>query len=95
MQKYRPYYIWASGISHSGVEALKGFMEGNKVILPRLKEKNTDLRSITDPLQLTIGVLVEINNFFIPLYSINYEADVNMRLLSNIYAEFKKTLVTK
>lgn len=95
MGKYRPFYIWASSISHSGVEAMKRFMtESNKINLQEISAPQIDLQKIIDALQLTIATLEECNKTFMQIYSVEHEYDINRKLLTKLYKDFQKTFAS-
>ena len=85
MSRFRPYYLLCSEQIHSSFNGLQRFMEGNKIILPRLIKQDLDLQAFIDPMQFTISILHEINNYILYEFSSRNEYEVNVSLMRKIF----------
>lgn len=85
MDRFRPYYLLCSEQIHSNFNGLKSFMDGDKIILPRLIKQDLDLQAFIDPMQFTISILHEINDYILYEFSTRNEYEVNVSLLSKIF----------
>lgn len=95
MSRYRPYYLWCCEQLHSNFNGLKNFSIGNKVILPWILDKDVDLEGFVDPMQFTISVLHDINDYILYEFSAKHEYDVNVMLLKKIFAQHQSHYKTK
>jgi hypothetical protein len=91
MNRFRPYYILCCEQVHSNFNSFKNFMEGNKIILPRLLQQNLEFKKFIDPMQFTINILHEINNYILYEFSIEEEYNVNVLLMRKIFEKQQKT----
>ena len=85
MSRFRPYYLLCSEHIHPDFNGLHNYMEGNKVILPRLLKQDFDLKSFIDPMQFTISILHEINGYVLYEFSTQNEYEVNVSLMRKIF----------
>lgn len=83
--KYRVYYIWASEYAHAGYETLAAHIEDGKIVLPSITEPRDEISRLIDPMQLTLGVLHNVNELFLYLVSANHEYDINLMMFRRIY----------
>lgn len=65
MNRFRPCYILCCEQDHSNFSFLKRFMDGNKIILPRLLLQDFELDKFIDPMQFIISILHEINDYIL------------------------------
>lgn len=87
LSRYRPYYLWCCEQIHSNFNGFKNFMEGNRIMLPRLLEKDMELEAFIDPMQFTISILHEINDYFLYEFSTKNEYEVNLLLMRKIFEQ--------
>jgi len=85
MSMFRPYYLLCSEHIHPDFNGLHNYMEGNKIILPRLLKQDLDLKSFIDPMQFTISILHEINDYILYEFSTQNEYQVNISLMRKIF----------
>jgi len=85
MSRFRPYYLLCSEQIHPDFNGLHNYMEGNKVFLQRLLKQDLDIKSFIDPLQFTISVLNEINDYVLYEFSTQSEYEVNISLMRKIF----------
>jgi hypothetical protein len=91
MNRFRPYYIMCCEQVHSNFNGFKRFMEGNKIILPRLIRQEFEFETFIDPMQFTISVLHEINDYILYEFSIEDEYNVNILLMRKVFEKQQKT----
>jgi len=91
MNRFRPYYLVCCEHLHSNFNGFKNYMDGNKIILPRLLDPEIDLESFIDPMQFTVSVLHEVNDYILYEFSIEEEYNVNVLLLEKIFRKQQKT----
>ncbi|MGE0561010.1 MAG: DUF5677 domain-containing protein [Flavobacteriales bacterium] len=91
MNRFRPYYILCCEQVHSNFNGFINFMEGNKIILPRLLRPEIEFNAFIDPMQFTVSLLHEINEFILYEFSIKDEYNVNVLLMKKIFEKQKKT----
>ena len=91
MNRFRPYYILCCEQVHSNFNSLKSFMDGNKIILPRLLLQDFELDKFIDPMQFTISVLHELNDYILYEFSIKEEYNVNVLLMRKVFEKQQKT----
>lgn len=60
-------------------------MDGNKIILPRLIKQDLELEAFIDPMQFTISILHEINDYILYEFSTQNEYEVNVSLMRKIF----------
>ncbi len=85
MSAYRPYYLLCCEQIHPNFSSFKRYMEGNKIILPRLMNQDVDLKSFIDPMQFTLRILHDVNDYILYEFSTPGEYDVNVLLMTKIY----------
>lgn len=93
MNRFRPYYILCCDQVHSNFSSFKRFMEGNKVILPRLLKQELEFTQFIDPMQFTLNILHEINDFILYEFSIEEEYNVNVLLLRKVFERLQGTFL--
>lgn len=93
IDRFRPFYIWASGYTHPGFDSMIDFFEeeGQKLILGKINRQSLEKRKFIDPLQLTIALFHEVNIEFLKLYSIKVEYEINILMLRKIFESMLKT----
>jgi len=91
MSRFRPYYILCCEQIHSNFNGFKRFMDGNKIILPRLVRQETDFENFIDPMQFTVSMLHEINDFILYEFSIEDEYNVNVLLMRKVFEKQQMT----
>lgn len=91
MSRFRPYYLMCCEQIHSNFNGFKRFMDGNKIILPRLVRQEIDFESFIDPMQFTISILHEINDFILYEFSIEEEYNANVLLMEKVFEKQQKT----
>lgn len=94
MNKFRPYYILCSEQVHSSFNGFRPFMEGNKIILPRLIRQDFEFNKFIDPMQFTISILHEVSDFILYEFSAKEEYRVNALLMKKIFEKQQKTFDT-
>lgn len=96
MNRFRPYYILCCEQVHSNFNSFKSFMERDKIILPRLLRQDFEFDKFIDPMQFTLSVLHEVNQFILYEFSIEEEYNVNVLLMRKIFEKQQKTFdITK
>jgi hypothetical protein len=85
MSRFRPYYLLCSEHIHPDFNGLHNYMEKNRIILPRLLKQDLDLKSFIDPMQFTISILHEINDYILYEFSTQNEYVVNISLMRKIF----------
>lgn len=91
MNMYRPYYLLCSEQIHSNFNGFKNFMESNKVILPRFLKQESELQAFIDPMQLTISVLHDINDYIMWEFSTKHEQNANLLFLRMIFEKLQNS----
>lgn len=91
MSKFRPYYILCCEQIHSNYNSFNGFMEGNKIILPRLLNQDLEFDKYIDPMQFTVSILHEINDYILYEFSIAEEYNANVLLMTKVFENQQKT----
>ena len=91
LSRFRPYYIMCCEQVHSNFNGFKRFMEGNKIILPRLLKQEIEFESFIDPMQFTVSILQEINDFILYEFSVEDEFKVNTLLMRKVFEKQQKT----
>lgn len=95
MSRFRPYYLLCSEQIHSNFNGLHRFMDGKKIILPRLLKQDLDLKSFIDPMQFTISILHEINDYILYEFSTKDEYEVNVSLMRKIFEQQQESFDIK
>jgi len=91
MNRFRPYYILSCEHVHSNFNGFKHFMEGNKIILPWLVTPEFELDAFIDPMQFTVSILHEINDYILYEFSIEDEYNVNVLLMRKVFEKQQQT----
>jgi hypothetical protein len=91
MSLYRPYYLLCCEQMHSNFNSFNNFMEGRKLILHRLLDQEIDLHHFIDPMQFTISILHEVNDYILYEFSTQREYEVNVLLLRKIFEQQQKS----
>ena len=91
MNKYRPYYIWASGVVHPTYNSMTDYFKDGKLIIGNITQPNLDFESYTDPAQLTLITFNLFLDYFLYRYSADDEYSTNTMLLKKIIERLKET----
>lgn len=91
MNRFRPYYILCCEHVHSNFNSFKHFMDGNKIILPWLVTPEIELDAFIDPMQFTVSILHEINDYILYEFSIEDEYNVNVLLMRKVFEKQQRT----
>lgn len=91
MSRFRPYYLLCCEHLHPNFNSFKDYMEGNKIILPRLLRQDIELGKFIDPMQFTVSILHEINQYILYEFSIEEEYTVNVLLMRKIFEKQQQT----
>lgn len=91
MNRYRPYYLLCCEHIHPGFNSLKHYMEGNKIILPRLIRQDFEFEKFIDPMQFTLSILHEVNDYILYEFSIEEEYNVNVLLMRKVFDKQQNT----
>ena len=92
LNRYRPYYLLCSEHIHVGFNALNGYFEKDKVILPRITKQETELKSFIDPMQFTVALLYNVNDYFLEEVSAKHEYNINIKFLKKKSNDFINTI---
>jgi len=91
MNRFRSYYILCCEQVHSNFNSFKNFMHGNKIILPWLLTPEIEFEMFIDPMQFTINILDEINDYILFEFSIEDEYNVNKLLMRKVFEKQQET----
>ncbi|WP_072999571.1 DUF5677 domain-containing protein [Epilithonimonas mollis] len=91
MERYRPYYILCSEQVHSNFNSFNNFKDGKGYFLPSLLHPEIDLQAFVDPMQFTLSILHEINDYILFEFSPLNEYNLNLSLFRKILDESLKT----
>lgn len=91
MNRFRPYYILCCEQVHSNFNGFKKFMDGNKIILPSLVTPEIEFDAFIDPMQFTVSILHEINDYILYEFSIEDEYNVNTLLMKKVFEKQQRT----
>lgn len=91
MTRFRPYYLMCCEHQHPNFNGFKSFMEGNKIILPRLVKQDIEFDKFIDPMQFTLSILHEINDYILYEFSIEEELNANILLMRKVFEKQQKT----
>jgi hypothetical protein len=91
MNRFRPYYILCCEQVHSNFNGFKNFMDGNAIILPWLLTPEIEIDAFIDPMQFTLSILHEINDYILYEFSIQDEYNVNTLLMKKVFEKQQKT----
>jgi hypothetical protein len=95
MNIYRPYYLLCSEQIHSNFNGFRNFMESNEIILPRFLKQESELQAFIDPMQFTISVLHEINDYVMWEFSTKDEHNANLLFLRMIFEKLQNSYSVK
>lgn len=93
MSRFRPYYIWCCEQVHSNFNGFRMFMDKDKIVLPFLISQEIELDAFIDPMQFTVSVLQEINEFILYEFSVEKEYNVNVLLMKKVFEKQQNTFV--
>lgn len=85
LRRFRPYYLLCCEHIHPSFNGLGNYMEGSRIILPRLVQQDIEFSKFIDPMQFTLSILHEINDFILYEFSTESEYNVNLLLMRKIY----------
>jgi len=85
MERYRPFYIWASTFTHGSFNVFDNVMEDDSLFAGRIKEVTIDQDGLVDPMQITLSVLQRAAEPFLKLISDEAEVALNIWLLDGLY----------
>lgn len=91
MGRFRPYYLMCCEHIHPSFNGFKNYMEGNKIILTKLLMQDIELDKFIDPMQFTVSVLHEVNNYILYEFSIEEEYNANVLLMRKVFEKQQKT----
>lgn len=91
MSRFRPYYLLCCEHIHPNFGSFSNYMEGNKIILPKLLRQDIELDKFIDPMQFTVSILHEINDYILYEFSIEEEYNVNILLMRKAFEKQQKT----
>lgn len=95
MERYRPYYIRASGKVHPTFIDITNFRdEDGKISFDRMIKPDDSLINIIDPAQLTMGCFCDVNNYFLEIYS-GHEYEINLMLFEKLWGRLVEVLNKK
>ena len=66
-------------------------MDGNKIILPSLVTPEIEFDAFIDPMQFTVSILHEINDYILYEFSIEDEYNVNTLLMKKVFEKQQRT----
>ncbi|MFC5272397.1 DUF5677 domain-containing protein [Adhaeribacter terreus] len=85
MNRFRPYYLICCEQIHSNFNAFNNFMSGSKIVLPSLLNQEIDMKSFIDPMQYTVAILHEVNDYILYEFSTEKEFNVNSLFTQKIF----------
>jgi len=91
LSRFRPYYLLCSEQIHANFNSFQNFMRTNKIILPSLLKQDIESQAIIDPMQFTISILEEVNDYITWEFSVPQERRVNQRLFHKIFEKLQKS----
>jgi hypothetical protein len=91
LKKYRPYYILCSEQAHSNFNAFNNFMHSNNLILPLILQQESKKEAFIDPMQFTVSILQEVNDFLLYEFSHKTEFEVNSGLMLKLFKGLQET----
>lgn len=91
LSRFRSYYILCSEQIHTGFNGLGKYFEGKKLILPRIMRQDVELKSFVDPMQFTVAILHEVNDYIIWHFSSETEQSANILLLKKAFEKLLET----
>ncbi len=66
-------------------------MDGNVLILPKLITQEVDTKSFIDPMQFTIAILHEVNDYVLYEFSTQDEFKVNSIFIKKIFEKLQNS----
>lgn len=93
MNRFRPYYLLCCEHIHPSFNSFKDYMEGNKIILPRILRQEIDLDKFIDPMQFTLSILHEINDYILYEFSVAEEYNINKLLMRKVFEKQQDTFI--
>lgn len=87
MSRFRPYYLLCCEQMHSSFNSLLFFSERNRIVLPKLLQQSMKLSHFVDPMQFTLSVLHEVNQYVLYEFSNSKEYEANCLLLKKIFEQ--------
>lgn len=94
LSRFRPYYTLCSEQIHSNFNGLERYFEDGKLILPRLMRQEYEPERFIDPMQFSVAILHEVNDYIIRQFSPESEQSANILLLKKTFekllASFEK-----
>ncbi len=85
MERYRPFYIWASEFIHPSFQTLGDIQnEQGKMVLGKLTEQSLDKHSFVDPMQLTLNAFYSFIDYLLYEYSTDHQYPANILLFRKI-----------
>jgi hypothetical protein len=91
MTRFRPYYLLCCEHLHPSFNGLQNYMDGNKINLQKILMPSIDLESFVDPMQFTVSILQEINEYILYEFSIEEEYNVNVLLMRKVFEKQQNT----
>jgi hypothetical protein len=91
IKRFRPYYNLCSEQTHASFNGLGRYFEDGKLILPRMMQQELELKSFIDPMQFTIAVLHEVNDYIIWQFSPESEQNANLLLLKKTFEKLQSS----
>jgi hypothetical protein len=93
IKRFRPYYNLCSEQTHASFNGLGKYFDNGKLILPRMMQQDLELRSFIDPMQFTIAVLHEVNDYIIWQFSPESERSANLLLLNKTFERLQSSFL--
>ncbi|MDF2431537.1 MAG: hypothetical protein JWP44_1168 [Mucilaginibacter sp.] len=79
LEKYRPFYIWASQYTHPSFQTLANIQnDQGKMVLDKLTEQVIERSSFVDPMQLTVTALYVFIDYLLYEYSVEQQYPANI-----------------
>lgn len=85
LNRFRPYYTLCSEQIHSSFNGFGRFSEKNSIIVPRFLSEEFELEDFVDPMQFTVGILHEMNDYIIWELSTEEELKANLLFLKKMF----------
>lgn len=94
MSRYRPYYLLCCEHIHSSFNGFNDYTEDNRIILPHLLGQALHLESYIDPMQFTISILHDVNDYILFEFSTKEEYEANVLLMTKIFDELQESFTS-
>ncbi|WP_158993990.1 DUF5677 domain-containing protein [Mucilaginibacter sp. L196] len=92
LEKYRPFYIWASQFTHPSFQTLANIKnEKGQMILDKLTQQTTERSSFIDPMQLTTTALYIFIDFLLYEYSVEQQYPANILMFRKMLERLMKS----